>query len=116
MAMAVLPMLSVGGMQLFRTESYDSADKVVPRAAQLAGGIGIVYASLTARRQTGIDDAYAACQLCGAGHDLVGAVIGFGAEKLHAADRKHRQDGHRHDDDADTAKPLQQCPPDENAG
>ncbi len=35
-------------MQLFRTESYDSADKVVPRAAQLAGGIGIVYASLTA--------------------------------------------------------------------
>ena len=48
MAMAVLPMLSVGGMQLFRTESYDSADKVVPRAAQLAGGIGIVYASLTA--------------------------------------------------------------------
>ncbi|MDA7599855.1 TrkH family potassium uptake protein [Alphaproteobacteria bacterium] len=48
MAMAVLPMLSVGGMQLFRTESYDSADKVVPRAAQLAGGIGLVYACLTA--------------------------------------------------------------------
>ncbi len=48
MAMAVLPMLSVGGMQLFRTESYESADKVVPRAAQLAGGIGLVYASLTA--------------------------------------------------------------------
>ncbi|NCF48778.1 MAG: potassium transporter TrkH [Bacteroidetes bacterium] len=47
MAMAVLPMLSVGGMQLFRTESYDSADKVVPRAAQLAGGIGLVYACLT---------------------------------------------------------------------
>ena len=48
MAMAVLPMLSVGGMQLFRTESYESADKVVPRAAQLAGGIGLVYACLTA--------------------------------------------------------------------
>ena len=48
MAMAVLPMLSVGGMQLFRTESYDSAEKVVPRAAQLAGGIGLVYAFLTA--------------------------------------------------------------------
>lgn len=48
MAMAVLPMLSVGGMQLFRTESYESADKVVPRAAQLAGGIGLVYTSLTA--------------------------------------------------------------------
>ena len=48
MAMAVLPMLSVGGMQLFRTESYDTADKVVPRATQLAGGIGLVYAGLTA--------------------------------------------------------------------
>ena len=48
MAMAVLPMLSVGGMQLFRTESFDTADKVVPRAAQLAGGIGLVYAGLTA--------------------------------------------------------------------
>ena len=48
MAMAILPMLSVGGMQLFRTESYDTADKVVPRATQLAGGIGLVYAGLTA--------------------------------------------------------------------
>ena len=68
------------------------------------------------RRQAGIDDADAARQLRGAGHDLVGAVIGFGAEQLHAADRQHRQDGHRHDDDADTAKPLQQRPPDKNAG
>jgi trk system potassium uptake protein TrkH len=48
MAMAVLPMLSVGGMQLFRTESYERAENVVPRATQLAGGIGLVYASLTA--------------------------------------------------------------------
>ena len=48
MAMAVLPMLSVGGMQLFRTESYERAEKVVPRATQLAGGIGLVYTALTA--------------------------------------------------------------------
>ena len=48
MAMAVLPMLSVGGMQLFKTESYDSAEKVIPRATQLAGGIFIAYTSLTA--------------------------------------------------------------------
>ena len=47
MAMAVLPMLSVGGMQLFKTESYDSADKVIPRATQLAGGIFIAYTALT---------------------------------------------------------------------
>ena len=43
MAMAVLPMLSVGGMQLFRTESFETADKVIPRATQLAGGIFAVY-------------------------------------------------------------------------
>ncbi|MGC6537499.1 MAG: TrkH family potassium uptake protein [Candidatus Puniceispirillaceae bacterium] len=48
MAMAVLPMLSVGGMQLFKTESYDSAEKVIPRATQLAGGIFVAYTALTA--------------------------------------------------------------------
>jgi trk system potassium uptake protein TrkH len=47
MALAVLPMLSVGGMQLFKTESYETPDKVVPRAAELAGGIFIVYSGLT---------------------------------------------------------------------
>jgi len=47
MALAVLPMLSVGGMQLFRTESYETADKVIPRATQLAGGIFAVYTLLT---------------------------------------------------------------------
>ena len=47
MAMAVLPMLSVGGMQLFRTESYERAENVVPRATQLAGGIGLIYTGLT---------------------------------------------------------------------
>ena len=48
MAMAVLPMLSVGGMQLFRTESYERAENVVPRATQLAGGLGLIYTGLTA--------------------------------------------------------------------
>jgi len=48
MAIAVLPMLSVGGMQLFRTESYERPENVVPRATLLAGGISIVYAGLTA--------------------------------------------------------------------
>ncbi len=47
MALAVLPMLSVGGMQLFKTESYETPDKVVPRAAELAGGISLVYGGLT---------------------------------------------------------------------
>ena len=47
MALAVLPMLSIGGMQLFKTESYETPDKVVPRAAELAGGITLVYGGLT---------------------------------------------------------------------
>ncbi len=48
MALAVLPMLGVGGMQLFKTETYETPDKVVPRAAELAGGIGFAYSALTA--------------------------------------------------------------------
>ena len=46
-AIAILPMLRVGGMQLFHTESSDSSEKVLPRAAQLAGAIGMVYLLLT---------------------------------------------------------------------
>ena len=46
-AIAILPMLRVGGMQLFHTESSDSSEKVLPRAAQLAGAIGLVYLALT---------------------------------------------------------------------
>lgn len=47
MALAILPMLSVGGMQLFRTEAFDTPDKVLPRAAQLAGGIFSIYLVMT---------------------------------------------------------------------
>ena len=47
MALAVLPMLSIGGMQLFKTESYETPDKVVPKAASFAAGISIVYITLT---------------------------------------------------------------------
>ena len=34
-AVAVLPMLKVGGMQLFRMESSDTTEKVLPRAVRL---------------------------------------------------------------------------------
>ncbi|MGP1256825.1 MAG: TrkH family potassium uptake protein [Kiloniellales bacterium] len=47
MAVAVLPMLQVGGMQLFRVEAFDT-DKVMPRAAAIAGGIALVYVAMTA--------------------------------------------------------------------
>ncbi len=46
MAVAILPILQVGGMQLFRVEAFDT-DKVLPKAAQIAGGIAILYVLLT---------------------------------------------------------------------
>ena len=48
MAIAVLPMLQVGGMQLFRMESSDTSEKILPRAAQIAGSISLIYVGLTA--------------------------------------------------------------------
>jgi trk system potassium uptake protein TrkH len=47
MAIAVLPMLQVGGMQIFRLESSDTAEKVLPRAAQTSTAIGSIYLGLT---------------------------------------------------------------------
>jgi trk system potassium uptake protein TrkH len=48
LAMAILPILRIGGMQLFRTESSDNTDKVIPRAGQLAKLIGYTYVTLVA--------------------------------------------------------------------
>lgn len=47
MALAVMPMLQIGGMQLFRTESSDNSEKIVPRAAQLASSITSLYVTLS---------------------------------------------------------------------
>ena len=47
MAVAILPMLRVGGMQLVRTESSDLSEKILPRAAQVASAIGLIYLGLT---------------------------------------------------------------------
>ncbi|GJL98279.1 MAG: Trk system potassium uptake protein [Hyphobacterium sp.] len=47
-AMAIWPLLGVGGMQLFRIESTDSsAEKVLPRAVQIATAISLIYLALT---------------------------------------------------------------------
>ncbi len=46
-AIAILPMLKIGGMQLFRLESSDNSEKILPRAQQIAGSIAIVYCVLT---------------------------------------------------------------------
>ena len=47
MAIIMLPFLRVGGMQLFQTESSDRSGKIVPRAGQLVGYIGLTYGGLT---------------------------------------------------------------------
>lgn len=47
MAIAVLPMLQIGGMQLFRMESSDTSEKILPRATQIAGSISLLYLVLT---------------------------------------------------------------------
>jgi trk system potassium uptake protein TrkH len=46
-AIAVLPALGVGGMQLFRTESSDRSEKVMPRVREIATAITLVYVGLT---------------------------------------------------------------------
>ncbi|MBL8631315.1 MAG: TrkH family potassium uptake protein [Rhodospirillaceae bacterium] len=43
LAIAILPLLRVGGMQLLRTESSDRMDKVLPRAREISVATGTVY-------------------------------------------------------------------------
>lgn len=47
MAIAVLPMLQVGGMQLFKVEAFETTDKILPRATQISGVLVLVYVALT---------------------------------------------------------------------
>ncbi|PSW11717.1 TrkH family potassium uptake protein [Photobacterium sanctipauli] len=47
MGVAILPMLNVGGMRLFQTESSDWSDKSSPRTKSVAKNIVNVYLSLT---------------------------------------------------------------------
>lgn len=46
-AMAFLPELRVGGMQMFRSEAFDTGGKVLPRAAAIAARILAIYVGLT---------------------------------------------------------------------
>ncbi|MEM6372583.1 MAG: TrkH family potassium uptake protein [Pseudomonadota bacterium] len=46
-AMVFLPELRVGGMQIFRTEGFDTFGKILPRATQIASQISVIYISLT---------------------------------------------------------------------
>jgi trk system potassium uptake protein TrkH len=46
-AMVFLPELRVGGMQIFRTEAFDTMGKILPRAGQIASRISVIYIMLT---------------------------------------------------------------------
>ena len=48
MAIAILPALKIGGMRLFKTESSDTSEKILPRSASMSGAIGTVYLVLSA--------------------------------------------------------------------
>ncbi len=53
MAIAVLPVLRVGGMQLFRTESSERGDKPFAHMRDTAGAIALIYLALTVVSATG---------------------------------------------------------------
>ena len=46
-AMVFLPELRVGGMQIFRSEAFDTMGKILPRAAEIAAQISWIYVILT---------------------------------------------------------------------
>ena len=48
MAITVLPLLNIGGMQLFKTEGPDATEKILPKAREVTITISIIYLSLTA--------------------------------------------------------------------
>jgi trk system potassium uptake protein TrkH len=46
-AMVFLPELRVGGMQVFRSEAFETMGKILPRATTIAAQISVVYVALT---------------------------------------------------------------------
>jgi len=46
-AMVFLPELRVGGMQIFKSEAFDTMGKVLPRAAEISGRISWIYLFMT---------------------------------------------------------------------
>ncbi|HMQ94930.1 MAG TPA: TrkH family potassium uptake protein [Amaricoccus sp.] len=46
-AMVFLPTLKVGGMQIFRSEAFDTMGKILPRAGEIALSLSLIYALLT---------------------------------------------------------------------
>lgn len=46
-AMVFLPELKIGGMQIFRSEGFDTMGKILPRAREIAQSIAVIYLGLT---------------------------------------------------------------------
>lgn len=46
-AMVFLPELRVGGMQVFKSEAFETMGKILPRASAIASQISIIYVALT---------------------------------------------------------------------
>lgn len=65
-AMVFLPTLRVGGMQIFKTEAFDTFGKILPRATEIASRISVIYVALTL-----------VCALCylGAGMNAFDATV-----------------------------------------
>jgi len=63
---SVLPMLNIGGMQIFRAEGIDTPERMMPRAAELVSATGGLYLVATA---------LAAVALWGAGMPRFDAVL-----------------------------------------
>lgn len=47
MALSVLPMLNVGGMQMFKAEGFEQSEKMLPRAGEIASSVALIYVGLT---------------------------------------------------------------------
>ncbi len=48
MSISILPLLKIGGMQMFKVEAFDAGEKAFPRTAQISAGVTAIYISLTA--------------------------------------------------------------------
>jgi trk system potassium uptake protein TrkH len=46
-AMVFLPTLRIGGMQLFRSEAFDTLGKILPKAGEIAAQLTAIYVALT---------------------------------------------------------------------
>ncbi|MEP2530088.1 TrkH family potassium uptake protein [Shimia sp.] len=46
-AMVFLPELRVGGMQIFKSEGFDTMGKILPRATEISSRISVIYVALT---------------------------------------------------------------------